>query len=213
MSDQAIARTLDSYLGSSNPTLRAQGQYLQSGRAPQGYSPMSNGMVHADDDMRNFMDKYGWLLMAGLPAGGFALGSALAPAALPSIAAHAGVPAGLPGGATVAGGAGTAGAAAGAAHGGLMAGFGVKDALQLGPMIAGLFTGHGGGNQVPQSAELEQILGMQRQRMQQTDPLYQAMIRMAMGLLPVSARAGMQMPGMPPQAGPMPPQLPGARVR
>jgi hypothetical protein len=205
MPETAVPRSLDSYLRSQNPTLRAQGAYLQSGETPDGYRLMDNGMVHDEGDFKSFLDKYGWMLMAGLPAAGLGLGMALGPgaaaagSAAPSVGATGGISAGaFP---TVAG---TSGAAS--AGGGFMAGFGIKDALSLASIIPGLFGGHGSSGDVPHSAAMEELIGLQTNRLKQSDPLYQAVLRMAMGLMPVSARGGMQMPGGQPSA--MPQQQP-----
>lgn len=81
-----------------------------------------------------------------------------------------------------------AGAAAGATGGFL--GMGVKDLIQLAPMLGSLF-GLGKGNSTPpQNDAMNNLITLQTSRMQQADPLYQAILKMAMGLMPISARAG-----------------------
>lgn len=70
-----------------------------------------------------------------------------------------------------------------------MAGFGLGDAMQYGPLIASLFMGHGSGSgTVPYADQLNALLGEQRSRMQASDPLYQAILRMAMGMVPTMYR-------------------------
>jgi len=105
-------------------------------------------------------------------------------AALPTEAAPIGAAAGAGGG---------AGAATIAAHaGGFMpGGFGYADAIQFAPLIASLFTGHGNSNTVPYADQLNALLGEQRQRMQAADPLYQAILRMAMGMVPTAYRGAL----------------------
>lgn len=61
-------------------------------------------------------------------------------------------------------------------------GFGIKDAVQLGPLLAGLFKG--GHEEPPQNDAMNALIDMQTQRLKQSDPLYQAILRMAMGLVP-----------------------------
>lgn len=82
--------------------------------------------------------------------------------------------------------------AAGAAKGAGMA-FGYKDALQFGPLIASLFKG-GGNEEPPQNAAMNELIGLQTQRMKQADPLYQAILQMAMALAPKYARSTMAPP-------------------
>lgn len=81
--------------------------------------------------------------------------------------------------------------AAGGTAGGLW-GMGINDWLRLASIAAplsGRFMG-GGNQQSPMAPELRQLLQLQNQRMQQGQPLYDAILKMAMGLLPVSAQAG-----------------------
>src|SRR5690348_15322493 len=131
----------------------------------------------------------GWTLAQLLAvAAPFALGGASALGAFGGGAAAGAAPAAAGGAgsaATTAAGAGTA--AAHAAGGAGMAGFGVPDALQYGPLIASLFMGHGN-NTVPYADQLNSLLGEQRSRMQAADPLYQAILRMAMGMVPTAYR-------------------------
>lgn len=95
------------------------------------------------------------------------------------------------------------GVASGAGAGGAgMAGFGLSDAVQLAPVVASLFGGHGGNGQAPQSAAMENLINLQTRRLQESDPLYQAILRMAMGLLPTYARQGGQSPTSPQTATP-----------
>lgn len=72
----------------------------------------------------------------------------------------------------------------------MFGGLGVKDALSLAPSLMSLFQKKPS-NQVPMSNELEQILGMQRSRMEQSQPLYDAVLKLAMSMAPVSARGMM----------------------
>jgi hypothetical protein len=60
----------------------------------------------------------------------------------------------------------------------------------LTPLLGKLFGG-GDDNDAPYSKELEQLLGLQRQRMQQSQPLHDAILKMAMGLMPTSAQPQM----------------------
>jgi hypothetical protein len=69
-------------------------------------------------------------------------------------------------------------------------GFGLKDAAQFAPLIASLFSG-GGHDLPPQNDAMNDLIGMQTQRMKQADPLYQAILRMAMGLAPTQYRSAM----------------------
>lgn len=91
--------------------------------------------------------------------------------------------------------AGTAGAAGAAAKGAGM-GFGIKDAIQFAPMLASLFGGHGD-DLPPQNDAMNDLIGLQTSRMRQADPLYQAVLAMAMGLVPKQYRQTMA-PGTPP---------------
>lgn len=155
-----------------------------------------------------YEDKYntGWtwqqILAASAPwiAGGIGAlaGAGGASSAIPSVSATGGIPAGTTFGAaaapTVAGGTTAAATAAGAAKGAAgMAGFGLKDALQFGPLIASLFKG-GGNEEPPQNAAMNELIGLQTQRMKQADPLYQAILQMAMALAPKYARSTMAPP-------------------
>lgn len=140
-------------------------------------------------------------IIGGAAAGGLGLAGALGAfggagaaggaAAVPSLSVSEGLPAGLFG--TAAGTAGTAStvgtAAAGAAKGaGFMSGFGIKDAVQLGPMLASLFMGKGG--TPPQNDAMNGLINMQTQRLHDADPLYQAILKMAMGLMPSAYQGG-----------------------
>jgi hypothetical protein len=76
--------------------------------------------------------------------------------------------------------------------------------LKASPMImqglSALFSrGSGGGSQTPMNGQMEQLLRIQNQRMTQADPLYQAILKMAMGLMP----KGVQRP-MAPTSGAVP---------
>lgn len=169
-------------------------------KLPPGYV-VKGGRVVRDthglfDDIVKYLPYAGMAIAGGAGAGLFGGGgggaaASATTAAVPSVGATAGLP-----------GAASAGGAS-------MAGFGLKDILQLAPIGLGLFKGHGGGDQVPMSNELEQILGLQRGRMEQTQPLYDALLRMAMQMMPISARGGMSgPPGMSGSrvAAPPPPQ-------
>lgn len=69
------------------------------------------------------------------------------------------------------------------------------------PLLGRLFGGGGGDSQQqPMQNEMQQLLQMQQRRMQQADPLYQAILKMAMGLAPTAAQQGF---GQQPQARPM----------
>jgi hypothetical protein len=150
----------------------------------------------------------------GIPGGSFAAlagtSGPAAAAAIPSIGATGGLPGlafgmpsvgatgGIPAGAfpAIAGTAGPAAAAPPAAGGGFGASAKTwlgKNALQVGSLgamgLSGLMSR--GGDEVPYAAELQELLQMQKRRMQQADPLYQAILRMAMGLLPAGARANL----------------------
>lgn len=57
-----------------------------------------------------------------------------------------------------------------------------------------------GSGDPPYSAEMEQLLRLQRQRAEAANPLYQAVLQMAMGLMPTAARAGMMQGGAPAMA-------------
>lgn len=86
---------------------------------------------------------------------------------------------------------------------GLLKGLTGRDWLDLGgqvmPMVGSLLSK--GGNPTPMDAELQNLLRMQNTRMQQADPLYQAILKMAMGLLP----RGVQPPqSAPPMTAPQP---------
>jgi hypothetical protein len=220
MSDSAVARSLDSYLQSSRPGLRAQGHYLQSGQVPEGYTVLPNGQVHRSADMRTFLDKYGWLLMASLPLGGLALGAALpaagGSAAVPDIGVTSGwtgsgVTGGLPstsfaGAATapVAGAGNLAGGVGAAAKGaGMFGGFGVKDAVQLAPLIASLFSKGKVSDTPPQNDLMNQLIQMQLSQVQQSQPLRDAVLKMAMGLMPIAYQNNVAVPGAAPQPPPM----------
>lgn len=63
----------------------------------------------------------------------------------------------------------------------------------LGIGALGAFAG-GGQQNVPFEDELSGLLSLQRGRMEQANPLYQAILKMAMGLLPMSARSGLVTP-------------------
>lgn len=69
-------------------------------------------------------------------------------------------------------------------------GFGIKEAAQLAPTIMSLFSGHHS-SAPPQGQAMEDLIRMQTTRMQQSDPLYQAILKMAMGLMPASARGNL----------------------
>lgn len=80
------------------------------------------------------------------------------------------------------------------------------------PLLGKLFGGGGNKQHEHQQAQLDQqmqqLLGLQNRRLQQSEPLYQAIMQMAMGLMP---RGSMQMPGMGggmPQPGGMPQRQP-----
>ena len=77
--------------------------------------------------------------------------------------------------------------------------------LQLAPMVLPMLFG-GREQEPPQNAALEQLLRQQGVLMQQADPLYQAILRMAAGLMPRSATQGLDIgaPRMPGQAYPRP---------
>jgi hypothetical protein len=55
-----------------------------------------------------------------------------------------------------------------------------------GPYLSGLF---GGGEEAPQSDEMEKLLGIQRQRMAQAQPLHDSLLKLAMGLMPTYAQS------------------------
>lgn len=210
MADRAVSRSLDSYLRSQNPTLRAQGEFLQTGDAPDGFRVMDNGMVHREGDFNNFMDRHGWQLMAALVGGGTlggmatgapligTGGSAAASGGVLPSTSYAGAVPQVGSAAATGGNLGATAASAGAGSGGVMGqlrqmfgGLGMRDAVGLAPLAMGLFGGGSGGDgEVPMGDELEQILGLQRQRMEMTEPLYRAMLQMAMSLLPTYARGG-----------------------
>lgn len=54
-----------------------------------------------------------------------------------------------------------------------------------GPYIMRMFQGD---DQMPQGEELQKLLGIQRQRMSQAQPLHDSMLRLAMGLMPTYAQ-------------------------
>lgn len=81
------------------------------------------------------------------------------------------------------------------------AGMGLDTILKLGSIGASalpLFNrgGNGAGN-VPQNAQLEMLLQQMMQQFRQSQPLRDAIQRLAFGLLPISARQGLPMPGTP----------------
>lgn len=96
-----------------------------------------------------------------------------------------------------AGAAGSAGAAGAGATGGTLSTIrSLAPLLGMGVSALGALRG-GGAQDVPFEDELSGILNIQRSRMEQANPLYQAILKMAMGLLPMSARSGL----MPPSGG------------
>ncbi len=163
---------------------------------PDGYKVHDGHVVR---DNGNWSSKLGMIAsLAGLGVMGYGGYAALAPYVTGAAAGGGGLmgsgeaavastPAAM--GATAPTIAGTAGGAA-AAGGGL--GMNASTLAMLGQLGLGAYGAIRGNRQTqaPYSAEMERLLGMQSQRMQQADPLYQAILRMAMGLLPTSARAG-----------------------
>lgn len=131
---------------------------------------------------------YGTLAATGLLGGGAAGAAASAtPAVTTGLTTLPGVT--VPVGAGLGTAAGTA-----ATAGGTMSG--VNTALQFAPYVtAGInaLRGRGGPSEDEQamSATQQQLQQMQMNRIRQSDPLYQAILQLAMGLMPVSARQGM----------------------
>jgi hypothetical protein len=105
--------------------------------------------------------------------------------------------------------AGTAGG--GAAAGGV--GMNLGTLSQLGQLGLGAYSAFSKPKQgeVPYSAQMEQMLGMQNERYQQANPLYQALIAMSMGMLPTQYRNGLT--GSAPAAGAPLQGMPAAGVR
>lgn len=156
-------------------------------------------------------------IMYGAPAVGFGVAGGLGAASALSGGAGAG--------AAAASAAPTASALPGASAGGFLAGGGATGASsllskispwlnltgQVLPLASSLFS-KGGSNSTPMDAELQKLLAMQNSRMAQSEPLYQAILKMAMGLMPTSAQPQAARPTSPtatPQGGgTMPPARP-----
>jgi hypothetical protein len=203
--------------GSSRPGYVYMGPHNQFGAPP--------GWISVDEYNRKY--KTGWTLKqmlamatpfiasgvgslagpggaaAGNTAGALPSTSFAGSATLP-VAAGAG---NLAGAGAAAGHIGAAAAAGTAAKGAGMA-FGIKDAVQLAPLIASLFSKGGGNGQPPQQDAMQGLINMQTNRLQQSDPLYQAVLKMAMGLMPTAYQSGMT--GLP-TAAPSAPAIPRRR--
>lgn len=174
---------------------------LSERRAGQVYMVPHNqwgapaGWMDADEYERTYNTGWNWkqvlALSAPFIAGGLGAlaggGGAATAGAIPSVGVTSGLPAGAAVGST--GALPTVAGAAGAAKGAGMA-FGMKDALQLGPLVASLFSG-GGNQEPPQNDAMNRLINLQSDRLEQSNPLYQAILAMAMGLAPKSARGGM----------------------
>lgn len=162
------------------------------------------GWISGDEFEEKYNTGWNWkqILAASAPflAGGIGalVGGGGAAAGLPSVGVTEGIPAGATFGGTAAGtgSAATTAGAAGAAAKGAGMGFGIKDAIQFAPMLASLFGGHGD-DLPPQNDAMNDLIGLQTSRMKQADPLYQAVLAMAMGLVPKQYRQTMA-PGTPP---------------
>lgn len=175
-------------------------------QAPPGYEWKGDHFERDVNGPWSDIAKWTAILGAGTAAGVGGAGLAgFGPAAAGGIAS--GVPAGLPGAvplSTVTGGGAAAGA--GAAGAGAAGAGGALGALQkwaplLGLGVSGLGMLGGRGEQdVPFQDELSGLLRLQRGRMEQANPLYDAILKMAMGLLPMSARSGLT-GGQPPTGG------------
>lgn len=138
---------------------------------------------------------YGGAAMAGLAPVAGAAGASGAGAAGASIPVTAGLGSGasVPGSVSL----GSLGLGGGASAAGGLAGT-LNTIRQVAPIanagIGMLSALRGGQQDVPYANELSGLLRLQQQRMQQASPLYEAVLRMAMGLLPMSARAGFTAP-------------------
>lgn len=165
-------------------------------QAPPGYEWKGD---HYERDTHGIgQDIAKWTAIGGATAAGSLGGLGLAGLG-PAAAAGAG--AGAAGA-----GAGTAATVAPVAGGGAAGAGGALGALQkwaplLGLGVSGLGMLGGRGEQdVPFQDELSGLLRLQRGRMEQANPLYDAILKMAMGLLPMSARSGLT-GGQPPTGG------------
>jgi hypothetical protein len=127
-----------------------------------------------------------------LPAAGGVLPSTsfAGAAALPAAAAGHGV-------------AGTIAGAAGAAAKGAGMTFGLKDAVQFAPLVASLFGKGKVSDTPPQNDLMNQLIQMQMSQVQQSQPLRDAVMKMAMGLMPIAYQQNFPMPGAtaPPATG------------
>lgn len=167
---------------------------------PYGYEvdPHVPGRIRQVGSGRTFLDRWGWPIMLGMVGAGTLAGGYLNGA---GAAAGAGIGSGEAGSTAAAGsslfgspGAASLGSAlsgeAGAAAGGAMA-FGYDDAAMLALSAMGMLGGRGGNSQPPLNSELSQLLQLQKQRMQLTDPVYRAILQWASGMMPAQYRAGL----------------------
>lgn len=213
--ETAVSRDWTATLQSADPDLRALAQYHVYGTVPSDYA-----LVTGPDGAVTVQKKLS--LLDHLKAASPALIGAGAAFAAPALAGLLGVGGSSPAavsnlpvtaGASGAGtSAGTGGALASSgvsvpmltpaavATGGGMA-FGLKDAAQLAPLVASLFHSGSVSSTPPQNAALQNLINLQTQRLQESDPLYQAIVRMASGLLPTMYQPTTQSTATIPSAG------------
>lgn len=72
--------------------------------------------------------------------------------------------------------------------------FGVKDAVQLAPLVASLFGKGHVSSTPPQNDLMNQLIQMQLSNYQQSQPLRNAVLAMAKGLMPIAYQNGMSLP-------------------
>jgi hypothetical protein len=88
---RAVPRPLESYLNSSNPLLRAQGQYKSTGEVPEGFDLYGSRVFPEDNPFEKFLDTQGpWAIPAGV-LGGTALGGLFGGAGASGAAASSGL--------------------------------------------------------------------------------------------------------------------------
>jgi hypothetical protein len=156
---------------------------------PQGWK---NDNGRAVRDTHSFLDD---AIMYGAPAAGFGIAGGIGASSAFGGGGGAAASA-LPGTSATTGALGGASTAA-AGGGGIMGAIApyLKAGSQILPMVGALTSR--GGNQTPMDGELQRLLQMQNSRMQQSQPLYDAILKLAMGLLP----RGVQTPTAAPQPG------------
>jgi hypothetical protein len=122
---------------------------------------------------------------AGLPSGGAAAGGMTAQ----NVAPFAGLPGGI--------GSGGSGAATGAGLGAQTAsGFNMRDLLKYivgGGAVVGGLTGAG---QPDMPEGMEDLLGLQKRRLEASNPLYESVLRLAFSRMPTGATQGLSIPSV-----------------